>query len=218
MLVNSISWLAVCFSGQLLKSTLHLYPFAPNEKVPRKVKCLLTLFQSEPIKIIADGVRLGQPIGFRLEQAFPNCNFSTPMPLLIEMQLSNLDLRHSDCVIELTSQLGSVKYHPLLYSNCERKLEKNCSELCTNYQIIALQDNVLNSKASVSLWSVNQSDDDLSFKLSSDTVKNEDLTVKAHTVLETVLPCGGVILNSQLSHYVVYRKSQNIVAINGVEK
>ncbi|MGI6524761.1 MAG: hypothetical protein ACOX2O_05630 [Bdellovibrionota bacterium] len=226
MLESSVSWLAFCVSGQLVKTIVHFFPSAGAMGAPYQALCSLTLLRSdfEPQTVMAEGARLGQPDGFRLDLAFPDFADSQPAALLIELSTSQtrLNLASSDCIIEFVSQFSTIKYRP-------KKLINSAVDI---FPILELND----SELVTSLITVNVMDAAVRFPLQTLAEKNDPeisnfrelatLEIPAHCAKEFKLadfktqqkPDCGVYIRSEyvgLAHYAIYRnrKTQQIVSV-----
>lgn len=200
MLENSVTWLAFCVSSQFTKSFVHIFPSAGNMVAPYQINFSLTLLRTgeQPRTAMADGVRLGQPDGFRFDQVFPEyANIPTPQALLLEVSTAQtkVDLSTSDCIIEFASQNSSIKYRP-------QRLVEDVSPMAP---FIAYQ----NSELSTSIITVNAMNAVTRFSIQRMIEKGEVTSDKHWELASFEVPAHG-ILEYQLSD-LPYMKQKKII-------
>lgn len=200
MLENSITWLAFCISSQFTKSIVHIFPSAGSIAAPYQVRFSLTLLRTgeRPRTIMADGVKLGQPDGFRFDQVFPeSANISTPQAVLLEVSTAQakVDLSTSDCVIEFASQNSSIKYRP------QRLVE----EVVSLAPFIAYR----NSDLITSIVTVNAMDAVTRFSIQRMVEEGEVTSDKYWELVNFEVPAHG-ILEYQLSD-LPYMKQKKVI-------
>ncbi|MEZ4753588.1 MAG: hypothetical protein R3A13_04660 [Bdellovibrionota bacterium] len=110
------SWLAFCVSSPVTKTFVHFFPSSGGLTAPYNAECTLTLFGSDLGKktVKIDGLKITQPDGIRIDDAFPHFEKSEVNVAGLRIDLNTkqprVDLNNSWCVVELVSQAGSTKF------------------------------------------------------------------------------------------------------------
>ncbi|MCO6432300.1 MAG: hypothetical protein J5J00_15710 [Deltaproteobacteria bacterium] len=116
--MQQVRWTAFGLSSAITKTVLHFFPSAVSTSAPYPVSVTLSVFSNEfPRKSLTiEGGRLGQPDGFRLEEAIPSLAEALPGFVGLQVELSTpqprIDLSPSCCIIEFVSTAQSVKFSP----------------------------------------------------------------------------------------------------------
>lgn len=153
--MQTVSWLAYGISNALTRTVVHFYPSAGNVTAPYPAVCRLSLFGEglERESITVEGVRLSQPDGIRVEDAFSVLKEGNAAlyGLSIELAINQtrLDLSESLCVVELSSRIQSARYWPA------RLPENGTAETLPVGSALALKDGF----STTSIVAVNNSSD-----------------------------------------------------------
>lgn len=152
--MQTVSWLAYGISNALTRTVVHFYPSAGNVTAPYPALCRLSVFgeglSRETVTI--EGVRLSQPDGIRVEDAFPALKEGSAalygLSIDLAINQARMDLSESLCVIELSSRIQSARFWPV------RLPEIGENTIATVGSALALKDGY----ATTSLVAVNASD------------------------------------------------------------
>ncbi len=118
--MQSVRWTGFGISNALTRMALHFFPSAGNVSAPYPVTCKLTIFAAglEPISIAVDGLRLSQPEGVWMDEAFPAIKAQNLALYAVEVSMSctqqRVDLSSSSCIFEFCSPGQSIRFLPIL--------------------------------------------------------------------------------------------------------
>ncbi|MBX7137475.1 MAG: hypothetical protein K1X83_05775 [Oligoflexia bacterium] len=116
---TSVKWLGFGIASALTRTAAHFYPSSGNVTAPYPVSCRLTIFAEgqAPTGLTVDGLRLSQPEGVWVDEAFPVLKSSSAalfgMEVCISCQQQRVDLENSSCVLEFASLVSSVRFWPV---------------------------------------------------------------------------------------------------------
>ena len=117
--MQTIRWIAFGLANATTRTALHFYPSAGNVTAPYPVSCKLSVFGEgiEKASISVDGLRLSQPEGIWVDEAFPVLKSGALTLFGLEIVLScsqhRVELDGSSCIVELNSLAQSVRYWPV---------------------------------------------------------------------------------------------------------
>jgi len=123
--MQGVRFLTFGVSNSLTHTALHLFPSSGNVSAPYPATCKLTLFGAnvERKSVTLEGLRLSQPDGIFLDQAFPNLREGVAGFYGIEIVLSSnqprVDLSFSQCIVELFSRIQTVRFRPVLLGGAD---------------------------------------------------------------------------------------------------
>ena len=111
-----MQWISFAQSDSLTRSILHVLPSTRGGIVTQAISCSIELFGDRPesTEVAIDGIRLNQPDGIRLDEAFLRLkeggNSLIGICVKIESAQQRSDLRHSSCLIELFSRERTMRF------------------------------------------------------------------------------------------------------------
>jgi len=187
--MQNIRWISFGIANATTRSAVHFFPSSGNVTAPYPVSCKLSLFSKDHAysSISVDGLRLSQPEGVWVDEAFPVLKAGASSLFGLEIELSctqqRIDLKGSSCVIDLHSLAQPTKFWPKLMrddapANVEAPRSAPVIKDSFNYTSLMLVNPTLQEqKASFSL---SQSDMELAKPLSF----GESSSVAAQSVQE----------------------------------
>ena len=112
----TMRWISFAQSDSLHRSLVHILPTTRGGIAAQPVACVLQLFADRPdvTEISIDGMRLNQPDGIRLDEAFPRLreggNSLVGISIVLESVQQKGDLRNSECAVEIVSRGRSIQF------------------------------------------------------------------------------------------------------------
>lgn len=109
-------WISFAQADALSRSVVHILPTTRGGIAAQPVMCSITLFADRPeqAEVSIEGMRLNQPDGIRLEEAFPRLkeggNSLIGVAVDLEPSQQKGDLRNSVCAIEILSRTHVVRF------------------------------------------------------------------------------------------------------------
>ncbi|MCB0310826.1 MAG: hypothetical protein KDD42_06310 [Bdellovibrionales bacterium] len=116
--MQNVRWLTFGMASALTRTILHFYPSSGNVSAPYPVSCRLTIFAQGEVgnSITVEGLRLSQPEGIWVDEAFPVLRDNSVgfygLEILLSCAQQRVDLDPSMCVIELLSAVQSTRFWP----------------------------------------------------------------------------------------------------------
>lgn len=118
--MQTVSWLGFGICSSLTRTMVHFFPSAGGVSAPYQSSCQISVFSSamEPKSALLDGVRLSQPDGIRLEEAFPALQPGGGGLFGVHIKIATnqprVELQKSLCFIEVVNQFNSARFAPYL--------------------------------------------------------------------------------------------------------
>jgi hypothetical protein len=109
-------WISFAQADSMSRSVIHLLPATRGGMAAQPVSCVIELFGDRPdsTEVAIDGMRLNQPDGIRLEEAFPRLREGGNSLVGIAVNLDSAqqkgDLSSSICELEVISRNKSVRF------------------------------------------------------------------------------------------------------------
>lgn len=109
-------WISFAQSDSLTRSILHLLPTTRGGIVTQALSCTIELFGDRPesAEVAIDGIRLNQPDGIRLDEAFLRLkeggNSLVGIAVTIESSQQKSDLKNSTCMMEIFTRERSTRF------------------------------------------------------------------------------------------------------------
>lgn len=109
-------WISFAQSDSLTRAVLHILPTTRGGIAAQPVMCTIQLFgdRSDSAEVSIDGMRLNQPDGIRLDEAFPRLkeggNSLVGIAVNLEPTQQKGDLRNSICTMEILSRGQTVRF------------------------------------------------------------------------------------------------------------
>lgn len=125
--MQTVNWLGFGMNNSITRSIVHIFPSSGGVSAPYQAMCQLSVFgpNMEAKSVLLEGVRLSQPDGVRIEDAFPGLKVEGPgffgIHVTIGTNQPRVELYKSLCVIELVTQFSSVRYLPKFLSRPDKE-------------------------------------------------------------------------------------------------
>lgn len=163
--MQSIRWIAFGIANATTRTALHFYPSAGNVTAPYPVSCKLSIFgaglDTNPIAV--DGLRLSQPEGIWIDEAFPVLKSANVTWYGVEIALTcnqhRVELDGSSCVVELQSLAQSTRYWPICAEGCANRERPRTSALVRDAfsisSIVAINPTAIKAELGLALGAYN---------------------------------------------------------------
>lgn len=124
-----ITWIGFATLGSINSTALHFMPLAGSNISPVEVNCRIKLFglATSPLSIECDGLRVAEPNGIQLNSIFPEAKPKHGEFCAFQLELysnsKDLDLKTSECIVEMQSSHGTLSYRPQTKEKSTKKRE-----------------------------------------------------------------------------------------------
>lgn len=128
---TSVKWRGFAYTSSVHRTFLHFFPASHHGNAPYSVIARCRVFGGEnpPEEIALEGLRLAQPDGFRLDEAFSDLEAKHGTLCGFDFELvaseNRIDLAASRVAVELVSGASSVRFWLTQCLSGERESQKN---------------------------------------------------------------------------------------------
>lgn len=206
--MQQVQWLTFGISSAITKTALHFFPLAASTGAPYPVMVNLSVFSKDfPKKtLVIEGGRLGQPDGFRIEEAIPSLAEALPGFVGLHVELTSpqprLDLSASCCIVEVVSTAQSVKFTPTV---ADASLTSRTASAQGPTSLTSLP-MINDAYGSSSLLVVNSSEETIRPTLSSPVVSGSEVNMESLVSLD--IPSNSVGEISVPEHFIQDQQPQ----------